>query len=394
MNEGCARRAFLRFLAGSPLFAGLEARAWQEALIASPKDALSVFEFEAVARKNIPPAHWGYLSTGVDEDRTLQINHEAYSRIQLRARRMVDVSAADLSVNIFGTRWETPIVLCPTSAHKAFHPEGELAVTRAASSRKMLQMLSTMTTTSVEDVMKAAARPVWYQLYPTNRWEYTEKLVKRAEAAGCPVLALTIDQPVGRNTETALRLRRSDTRVCAGCHNDAPGGRFARRPMFQGIDMNLGNAYNPAMTWDFVGKLRSITKMKLVLKGVVTHEDAQLSVEHGADGIVVSNHGGRAEESLRSTIECLPEVASAVRGRIPVIIDGGVRRGTDVFKAIALGATAVGIGRPYLWGLGAFGQPGVEKVLDILRAEFEMVMRQCGARSLAEISPSHVVVKF
>jgi 4-hydroxymandelate oxidase len=392
MHDNPARRRFLRFLAASPLFAGLDSPAWQQALIASPQEALSVFDFEPVARKNIPPAHFGYLSTGVDDDRTLRANHEAYSRIQLRPRRLIDVSRADLSTTLFGAKWETPIVLAPTSGHKAFHPGGELAVARAAGTRNVLQMLSTNTTTGVEEVVQAAGRPIWYQLYPASRWDVTEKLVHRAEAAGCPVLALTVDQEAGRNTETASRMQRLDTRPCAACHPTAPGAYFARRAMFTGIDVAGISNHNPSLTWDFVDKLRAITRMKIVIKGIVTHEDAQLCVEHGVDGLVVSNHGGRGEESGRATIESLPEVVEAVRGRFPVLIDGGIRRGTDIVKALALGASAIAIGRPYLWGLGAFGQPGVERVIDLLRAELELAMKQVGARVLAEIVPSHVLL--
>jgi len=391
MYRHSGRRRFLRFLAGSPLFAGLPGEAWQDALLADPKEALSVFDFEAVARQKVPPAHFGYMATGVDDDRTLRANHDAYNHIQLRARRLIDVSRADLSTTLLGTRWETPIFLCPTSSHKCFHADGEVAVAQAGRSRKTLQILSTVTTTGVEEVAKAAGRPIWYQLYTTTRWEYTEAMVKRAEAAGCPVLVLTVDQPAPRNTETLERMKRLDKRPCTACHSQEQDKRYRRRPMLADFDMNGVQVTSSALTWEFVDKLRASTKMKLLLKGIVTHEDAQLCLEHGVDGLIVSNHGGREEESGRATIECLPEIVATVRGRIPVLIDGGIRRGTDIFKAIALGATAVGIGRPYLWGLGAFGQAGVERVLDILRTEFDLAMRQCGTRALAEITPSYVI---
>jgi 4-hydroxymandelate oxidase len=193
------------------------------------------------------------------------------------------------------------------------------------------------------------------------------------------------------NTETFERLKRADTRNCAGCHQ--PGAHYSRKPMFAGIDMKGAGTYQPAMTWDFVKRLKDFTKAKLVLKGIETREDAQACCEHGVDGIIVSNHGGRAEESGRGTIECLPEVVEGVAGRMPVLVDGGIRRGTDIFKALALGARAVGVGRPYIWGLSAFGQAGVERVLEILRIEFELVMRQCGARSIEEIRRSMVMTR-
>jgi 4-hydroxymandelate oxidase len=197
---------------------------------------------------------------------------------------------------------------------------------------------------------------------------------------------------VGRNAEMQKRFERTDSRKCALCHPAEPAAYFRRKPMFEGIDMTGVTLNNPAMTWESVRRLKALTRIKLVLKGIETREDAQLSVENGVDGIVVSNHGGRAEESARGTIDCLPEVVDAVRSRIPVLVDGGFRRGTDIFKALALGASAVCIGRPYLWGLGAFGQAGVERVLDLLRAELELVMKQCGTRSIAEIGGSAIAV--
>jgi len=271
-----------------------------------------------------------------------------------------------------------------------FHSDGELGVARAAQAKKALQILSTMTSHSVEDVTKARGGPIWYQLYAVSNWNLTEKVVKRAEDAGCPVLAWTIDLLAGRNTETASRYRRIDNRQCADCHGE-PFGSINNRPMFDGLDMKGVAVNSPTFSWTQVDQLKKATKMKLVLKGLETREDARLAVEHGVDGILVSNHGGRATETYRATIEALPEVIDGVGGRIPVMVDGGIRRGTDVYKALAFGARAVGIGRPYIWGLSAFGQAGVEKVLEILNAEFQLTMRQCGARSLSEITRSSVM---
>jgi 4-hydroxymandelate oxidase len=387
------RRKFLRFLAGSPLLSAIPAAAWQSqnpSVLADPKDALNVMDFEAAARQALPPAHFGYMATGVDDDATLRANREGFSRFQLRPRRLVDVTRTDLRVEVLGTVLEHPIVLAPAGNQKAFHPEGELATARAARSKRTQLILSTVTTCPVEEVAASAGRPIWYQLYPTSRWEVTEKLVRHAEAAGCPVLVLTVDNQAGRRTETQERFKRMDSRKCAACHE--PQGFFRRKPMFDGIDMTGVTTNNPAMTWESVRRLKALTRMKLVIKGIETREDALLCGEHGVDGIIVSNHGGRAEESGRGTIECLPEVVDAVGGRIPVLVDGGFRRGTDIFKALALGARAVGIGRPYLWGLGAFGQPGVERVLELLRAELELVMKQCGTTSIAQIGRSSIAV--
>ena len=230
----------------------------------------------------------------------------------------------------------------------------------------------------------ARGRPVWYQLYTSPEWQDTLAMVKRAEAAGCPVLALTVDIPVS-NREALARHRRDTNPECQSCH--APdAGVIPPSPMLEGIQ--LGSYF---MDWDFVDRLRDATSMRLLLKGIVTAEDASLAVEHGVDGIIVSNHGGRAEDSGRGTIESLPEVVDAVDGRMPVIVDSGFRRGTDIFKALALGADAVAIGRPYLWGLAAFGQEGVETVLDILKRELEIVMRQARTTRIEDINRSYIV---
>ncbi|MFL5297528.1 MAG: alpha-hydroxy acid oxidase [Phenylobacterium sp.] len=395
------RRAFLRFLAASPLLAGTMARdalaqgapaADLDALVTRAGDALDVFDLERVARRNIPPAHWGYLSTGVDGDETLRANREAFAHWQLKTRRLVDVSKLDMGVTLFGTRYASPIFLCPLGGQRSFHPDGELGSARAAKGRDALQVLSTVTSTSVEDVIKARGAPVWYQLYTTSNLDVAIRLVKRAEAAGCTAVAVTVDLPAGRNTETATRLARIDTRTCTACH--APGGSdFRTRPMFSGIDGAGLATTSPALTWDFIRRLKDATRMKVLLKGLETGEDAALAVKYGADGVIVSNHGGRATETGRATLDCLPEVVKAVRGRIPVLVDGGVRRGSDALKALALGATAVGIGRPYIWGLGAFGEAGVDRTLALLNNELRLAMVGVGARSLSEITPAALIRK-
>jgi 4-hydroxymandelate oxidase len=349
-------------------------------------------EFEELARKALPPAHFAYLATGVDDDATVRLNHEAYQHIEIRSRRLIDVEKLDSSVELFGTKWETPIFLCPVSSMRAFDPEGEVAVARAAANKHHLQMLSTVAGTSIEDVTKARGAPVWQQLYPTNDWVITRAMIKRAEAAGSPVLVFTVDHMDNANNETQSRGRRFDDRDCSACHEKGFAGYVRGKPAFDGLDISKVTAlYAPSTTWDYVKRLKDATKMRLVLKGIVTREDAEIAIEHGVDGIVVSNHGGRGEDTLRPTIECLPEVVAAVKGKIPVLVDGGIRRGTDVFKALALGATAVGFGRPQAWGLAAFGQSGVEAVLTILRRELEKIMRQAGTPSIRDITRTFVI---
>lgn len=388
-EQATNRRHFLRFVAASPLLALPEyARTQTSDVLANPADALNVMDFEAAARRVLPPAHWGYLATGTDDELTLKANTAAYGHIQIRPRRLVDASKADLSTEIFGQKWDIPLFICPVGNQKAFHPEAELAVARAARSRKLNMVLSGVTSNTIEDVVPAYGRSPWFQLYMPRKWADTEKLLKRVEDAGCPVLVWTIDLLAGRNIETAERLRRMDTRDCAACHLTGKGG-VRRRPMFDGL---TGDYNPPEATWEFVDRLRKTTKMKLVLKGIETGEDARLCRERGVDAIYVSNHGGRAMDTGRGSIECLPEVVDAA-GNLPVIVDGGVRRGSDIFKALALGARAVGIGRPYLWGLSAFGQPGVERVLDILRAELTLIMRQAGTPTIGQIGRGAVITR-
>lgn len=416
-NDPSSRRRFLKFLAASPILPALHLPGgWADALLssrvdlgllqsaiaaseseptlASAKDAVNVMDFEAVARAKLPTAHFGYLATGVDDDATIKANREGYTRIQLRVRRLTDIRTPDLGMSLLGHKWTSPVFCCPVGSQKAFHPEGELAVARAA--RGHLQIMSTVSTTSPEDLNAARpGEPVWFQLYARDTWSDTLTMLKRAEAAGCPAVAWTVDLLGGSNRETLTRSRRADTRQCSTCHlNGNPSTDNRRRPMVASLGRATpSEADRSRLDWDYIAQLKGATSMKVFLKGIVTREDAEMAVARGADGIVVSNHGGRAEESLRPTIESLPEVATGVNGRIPILIDGGIRRGTDVFKALALGASATGIGRPYIWGLAAFGEDGVATVLAILRRELQLVMRQAGAPSIADISPKHVVAR-
>jgi isopentenyl diphosphate isomerase/L-lactate dehydrogenase-like FMN-dependent dehydrogenase len=361
--------------------------------------ALDVFDFETAAQKIVPPAHWGYLMSGVDGEDTLRANRDGFSRYQLKARRFVDVRRIDMSLELFGAKFNSPLVLSPIGSSRAFHAEGEVAVARAAQAKGQLQIMSTQSSFSIEDVMKARGGPTWYQLYTTNNFAATTALVKRAQAAGCPAVAVTVDLPAGRNTVTGSRLARVDDRNCGTCHKDATGDRMRPRaagadmskPMFAGLDMRNLGLTSPSLTWDFIKQLKDVTTMKVLIKGLESGEDAALALEHGADGIVISNHGGRATETGRGTIECVAEVAQVVKGRVPILVDGGIRRGTDVFKALALGATAVGIGRPHIWGLATFGQQGVERVLDIINAELRLAMVGCGTTTLKAIAPSSIV---
>jgi len=386
MNQ---RREFLKFLAASPLLTSYSAFAQEveETLgqrLTNPSEVINVFEMEAIAREKIPPAHFGYLATGVDSDLTLRANRAGFSRFQIRPRRLVDVSQADTSVNVLGSQASSPIFLCPVGSQGAYHADAELGTARAAAAKDHHMVLSTQSSTSVEAVSEARGAPIWHQLYSTNRWEYTVAMLQRAEAAGCTSVCLTIDLPGGRNTETQSKLMREDTRNCSSCHTGQA------KPMFDGLNMRGVGLMDPSMTWNVIGRMKEVTDMNIIIKGIEVGADAALAVENGADGIWVSNHGGRATDTGLGTIECLPEIVSAVNGRIPIVVDGGFRRGTDIYKALAMGASAIGIGRPYCFGLGAFGQAGVERVLDLLNRELLITMRGSGTPTINSIGPDYV----
>jgi 4-hydroxymandelate oxidase len=404
-----SRRELLKFLAASPLYASSTLAAlaaetpsrlpdpmiWAprnlDRLISSPKEAINVFDFEPVMHKNVPPGHFGYMASGIDDEVTLRANREGFLKFQLRPRRLVDVSKVDMSADILGVKYATPIIVAPTGGHKAYHLDGETGVAKAAKSGDHLMILSTQASTSIEDVTAARGQPIWYQLYATNKFEVARHHVQRAEKAGALAVAVTVDRSGGRNQETLFRLQRTDQRQCSDCHdNSTLASAQISKPMYDGVDLSgLRNIQSSAMSWDYIKRLREVTKMKMVLKGILAWEDAKIAADSGIDAIIVSNHGGRSDEAGRSTIDSLPEIIEA-SGSMPVLIDSGFRRGTDIVKALCMGAKGVAVGRPYLWGLGAFGEPGVERVLELLRIELLAAMQQVGAPSLKQLVPAMV----
>ena len=257
-----------------------------------------MFDFEPVMRQNVPPAHFGYMASGIDDEVTLRRNREDFLKFQLRPRRLVDVSKVDMSVDILGTKYDSPIVLAPVGGQRSFHDDGELAAARGAKSGNHLQIMSTMTSHGVEDVIKARGAPIWLQLYATNKFEVAKAITQRSENAGCTAVAVTVDRSGGRNQETLFRLRPSDTRDCNACHDRTNLQTNLRgRAMFQGLDISgLRNTQSSAMSWDYIKRLRDVTKMKMLLKGILAWEDAVLAAEAGLDGIIVSNHGARSED--------------------------------------------------------------------------------------------------
>lgn len=386
------RRLLLKFLAGSPLLSlGIPGFSFnseqQDPIIKKAAEAINVFDFQKAAKAKLPPAHYGYIATGVLDDRTLIENEKAYQRIKLRMRRLNDVDQVDTSVNILGESWNSPLFICPCGSQKAFHPDGEMATAKAAKSEGHQQLLSTVTTTSIEDVSKAKGSPPWFQLYPSIDWEDTVQMIRRAENVGANTLVLTVDMDYSDSRETLSKMAKLDERNCRSCH--IPGQPNKNKPMVNKLKNPFD--FKTPLTWEFVKQLKDTTNMKLVLKGLVSPEDSRIAIDHGADAIIVSNHGGRASESGRATIDSLTDVLEATNGQIPVMVDGGIRRGKDIFKALARGATAVGIGRPYLWGLGSFGQEGVEMVLRILKEELKLTMQQTGVASINDINESQLI---
>jgi isopentenyl diphosphate isomerase/L-lactate dehydrogenase-like FMN-dependent dehydrogenase len=408
-DQATSRRRFLQFLAASPLLAASDLAAFAnetpsrlpdpmvwaprnlDKLIASPKDAINVFDFEPVMAKNVPPAHFGYMASGIDDEVTLRANREGFLKYQLRPRRLVDVSKVDMSVDLLGTKFDSPIIIAPTGGHKGYHADGESGVARAAKTGDHLQILSSQATTSIKDVIAARGKPIWYQLYATNKFEVAKHHVQLAESQGATVVAITVDRSGGRNQETLFRLRPNDTRTCSDCHDNSNlAAQQKSKPIYEGADLSgLTNIQSSAMSWDYAKRIRDATKMKVVLKGILAWEDAKIAAENGFDGIIVSNHGGRSDEAGRSTIDSLQEIIE-VSGSMPVLVDSGFRRGTDIVKALCMGAKGVAVGRPYLWGLGAFGQPGVERVLELLRTELRAAMQQAGAPSIKHLVPTMV----
>jgi isopentenyl diphosphate isomerase/L-lactate dehydrogenase-like FMN-dependent dehydrogenase len=381
-DPAASRRQLLQFLLGSPLLGGAVglAAGWPGSSLARPElavptrpgQALDVFQIKAVARQVLDLPTWHFIANGADDGRTMAANREAFDAWQLRARRLVDVSQTDMSLELFGQRLSNPILLAPVGNQVSIHADGELATARAAAGRHVM-ICSSVTSFSINEIAAAAQGLRWFQLYSSPDEALMRHLIGKAEAAGCEVLVLTVD--------SATRGNREGERWFAK-QTDRSKFRLANYEDYAGPP-RIGN---PAATWDLVDWLRSNTRMRVVLKGIVTREDAELSVARGADGIIVSNHGGRQEESGRGTLESLPEVLAGAGGRVPVLIDGGFRRGTDIYKALALGASAVCIGRPCLWGLGAFGEEGVARVLSLLRAELTRIMQLCGTPELKDIS--------
>ncbi|MEQ0563928.1 alpha-hydroxy acid oxidase [Amycolatopsis sp. NEAU-NG30] len=352
----------------------------------------SIAEFEAAARERLDPAHYDYFAGGAQDEITLRENESAYKRLRLIPRVLRGSDKRDLSLTLLGTPSSMPILVAPTAFHRLAHPDGELATAKAAARAGTILIVSMAATTAIEDIAAAAreAAPdpgLWFQLYLQPDLEFSEAIVRRAEAAGVKAFVVTVDSPV-------LGRRERDDR---NAFHDLPPGLAVENLRNLGENRSGGNAshvreivMSAGLNWDHIAWLRGKTKLPVLIKGVLHAEDARLAVHHGVAGIVVSNHGGRQLDTVPATIDVLPEIAAAVGGALPVLLDGGIRRGTDAVKALALGADAVAVGRPVVWGLAAGGREGVSEVLELLRADFDQALALCGGRHPADLTPDQV----
>ena len=348
-------------------------------------EPICLADFEPLAKAKMPTMGWEYINGGAADELTLRWNKEAFQRIRLKPHVLVDVSKLDTRVTLFGKDHAFPILLAPTAAQKLTHPEGELATARGAGAAGAATVLSSFSNTSLEDVAAVAKTPLWFQLYAQTDHGFTRDLVQRAEAAGYQALCLTVDTPIAgaRNRETRANVKLSALPNLKGLKGFGSEGtvRTGSLDIFSSV-------LDAALSWKDVEWLRSFAKIPLLVKGVLNPDDADRAVKAGVAGIMVSNHGGRNLDTVPATIDALPQVAEKVAGRVPVLVDGGIRRGTDVLKGLALGANAVLIGRPYLYGLGAEGEAGVAKVVGILQREFAMAMVLTGRTNIASIDRS------
>jgi 4-hydroxymandelate oxidase len=352
----------------------------------NPADLLDLTDFERAAKTVMSPMAWDYVSGAAADEITLRWNHEAYEKIRLMPRALVDVSKLDTRLTLLGKELAFPILLAPTAYQKLSHPDGELATVKGAGDVGATMVVSTMATVSLEDIAAAAKTPLWFQLYVQPDREFTRDLVGRAEKAGYQALVVTVDTPV---LGPRYRELRAKFNLPAGMER----ANFRGRPTATGAQRAseasvFSGTLDPKLTWKDIDWLRSITKLPVILKGIQHPDDAERAAGSGVAAVIVSNHGARNLDTGPATIDLLPGVAAKIGGKIPVLVDGGIRRGTDIFKALALGANAVLIGRPYVYGLAVDGAHGVTRTINILRRELEGAMAQCGRPNLAAIDSS------
>ena len=342
-----------------------------------------VTRFEPLARRRLSQMAYDYVRSGGGDEISMRANRAGFERVQLSPSVLVDVSGIDTRVNLFGSEMESPILLAPVAYHRLYHRDGEVATARGASAAGAGFVISTFTTTEIDEIARNTQRPIWFQLYVQRDRGFTKEMVERAVASGCKAVCLTVDTPVLGNRYGQLSFGLPKELECVhlrGLALKSPitGHKTQRSSIYDSL-------FDPSFNWNDLEWLRSVARVPVILKGVLSAEDGRRAVERGADGVIVSNHGGRNLDTVPATIDALPRVVEAVAGRIPVMLDSGIRRGTDVLAALALGAKAVFIGRPYVYGLAVGGAQGVERVINILRDELERAMALTGRRSIAEI---------
>lgn len=352
----------------------------------SATDAVSLSDFETEAHRRLPRMVSAFIAGGAGDENTVRWNREAWDHIRLRPRVLADLPSLDTRVSLWGQDLPFPLLLAPTSYHRLIHPDGELATARGAGAAGATMVVSSSATTAIEEIARVAMQPLWFQLYVQPDRGFTRELVQRAEAAGCRALCVTVDAPVSGPQNRMTRARFAlppDLDVPMNPH----AGAQRRRTTEPQSAVESFKARYPT-TWADIDWLRSFTRIPVLLKGVLDSGDAEQAVRAGVSGIIVSNHGGRNLDTAPATAAALLEIARVVAGRVPLLVDGGIRRGTDVLKALALGASAALIGRPYLYGLAVDGAEGVGRVVEILRTELEMAMVLTGRASIAEIDHS------
>lgn len=355
-----------------------------------PADIAAVGDYQAYARERMSEQAWAYLAGGAADELTLQDNRQAFDRLRLRSRVLQDLRGGNTRLRLFGQDYEHPIFVAPVAYQKLAHADGELACVLGASALRAGMVVSTQASIELETIAAQAQTPLWFQLYIQPDRDFTAALVRRAEAAGYRALVLTVDAPV-----SGIRNREQRARFALPAGIEAVNLR-GMRPLAVSADPSAsslllgGPLLNAAPTWADLAWLRAQTSLPILLKGILSAADAEQALAAGVDGLIVSNHGGRTLDGLPATIEALPEVAAAVQGRVPVLLDGGIRRGTDILKALALGADAVLVGRPCIFALAAAGAVGVAHVLQLLRAELEVAMALTGCADLASIGPQTI----
>ena len=348
-------------------------------------EAINLFELEIKARELLPQTAYDHCASGANDEITLRENRVSYERITLLPRMLVDVSERHMGTTALGEPVSMPILIAPTAFQGLAHPEGEVATVKAAGAAKTLMTLSTLSTFSIEEVMAVATGPVWFQLYVFKNRAISASLVKRAQVAGCKAIVLTVDAPLLGRRERDVR---NQFKMPLSVKNLLPGGlqEFPHGTAGSALAPYITSLVDPALTWKDIEWLTGITKLPVLVKGILRSDDALLAVKHGASGIIVSNHGARQLDTTPATISVLPEIVDAVGGKVEVYVDGGIRRGTDVLKAIACGARAVFVGRPVLWGLASGAEAGVRYVLEMLRQEFDLAMALSGCPTLSSIT--------